>query len=105
MFFRDIPKAIHSVALTPNGKWALTGSYDCTARIWNLSNSDSSPRVLSGHTDSIHSVALTPDGKWALTGSDDKTARLWELVPRLSFAEVQKIIGAHEEATRSNDGP
>ena len=91
--------------MTPDGTWALTGSYDCTARIWNLSNPESSPRVLSGHTDAIHSVALTPDGKWALTGSIDTTARLWELVPRLSFAEVQKIIGADEESTRSNDGP
>ena len=71
----------------------------------DLSNSVSSPRVLLGHTDPINSVALTPDGKWALTGSDDKTARLWELVPRMSFAEVQKIIGVHEETTRRNDGP
>ena len=38
-------------------------------------------------------------------GLYDKTARLWELVPRMSFAEVQKIIGVHEEGTRSNDGP
>ena len=97
--------AIYSVALTPDGKWALTGSHDNTARLWDLSNPGSSPRVLSGHTGSIYSVALTPDGKWALTGSDDKTARLWELVPRMSFAEVQKIIGVHEEGTRSNDGP
>ena len=62
-------------------------------------------RVLEGHTDLISSVAQTLDGKWALTGSYDYTARLWELVPRMSFAEVQKIIGVHEEGTRSNDGP
>ena len=79
---------------------------DLTARLWDLSNPGSSPRVLSGHTGWIYSVALTADGKWALTGSIDTTARFWELFPRLSFAEVQKIIGAHEEATSaSNDGP
>ena len=49
--------------------WALTGSRDNTARLWDLSNPGSSPRVLSGHTNWILSVALTPDGKWALTGS------------------------------------
>ena len=66
--------AIYSVALTPDGKWALTGSWDCTARLWDLSNPVNSPRVLSGHTSLIYAVALTPDGRWALTGSRDNTA-------------------------------
>ena len=70
---------IRSVALTPDGKWALTGSNDKTARLWDLLNPGSSPRVLSGHTGWIYSVALTADGKWALTGSRDNTARLWDL--------------------------
>ena len=64
---------ILSVALTPDGKWALTGSQDNTARLWDLSNPGSSPRVLSGHKGAIFSIALTPDGKWALTGSKDNT--------------------------------
>ena len=68
-----------SIALTPDGKWALTGSLDNTARLWDLSNPGSRPRVLSGHIDRITSVALTEDGKWALTGSYDNTARLWDL--------------------------
>ena len=70
---------ITSVALTPDGKWALTGSEDGTARFLDLGNPTASPRVLSGHTDWIRSVALTPDRKWALTGSRDHTARLWDL--------------------------
>ena len=41
----------------------------------------------------------------ALTGSSDTTARLWELIPRMSLAEAQKIIGAYEETTRGNDDP
>ena len=49
---------IWSVALTPDGIWALTGSLDKTARLWNLKNPRSSARVLSGHTDVIWSVAL-----------------------------------------------
>ncbi len=71
--------AILSVALTPDGKWALTGSRDHTARLWDLSNAVSSPRVLSGHTGLISAVALMLDGIWALTGSIDTTARLWDL--------------------------
>ena len=60
--------------------WALTGSRDNTARLWDLANPGSSPRILSGHTDLVFSVALTADGKWALTGSRDNTARLWDLL-------------------------
>ena len=45
---------------------------------------------------------MTPDGKWALTGSNDNTALLWEIIPRMSLAKVQEIIGAHEETTRNN---
>ena len=70
---------IWSVALTADGRWAITGSDDHTARVWDLTNSGSSPRVLSGHTNWVLSVALTADGKWALTGSRDNTARLWDL--------------------------
>ena len=55
--------------------WALTGSNDNTALLWDLKNPDSSPRVLSGHTSWITSVALASDGTWALTGSYDNTAR------------------------------
>ena len=83
---------IYSVALTPDGKWALTGSYDNTARLWDLKNPGSSPRVLSGHTDAIWSVALTPDGKWALTGSYDNTARLWDLTNPDSSP---RVLSAH----------
>ena len=39
---------IQSVALTPDGRWALTGSFDSTARLWDLKNSTSSSRVLEG---------------------------------------------------------
>ena len=76
--------AIQSVALTPDGKCAVTGSEDNTVRFWDLANVSSSPHILLGYSDVIWSVALTPvaltpNGKWALTGSSDTTARLWNL--------------------------
>ena len=86
--------AIYSVALTADGKWALTGSQDNTARLWDLLNPESSPRVLSGHTGTINSVALTADGKWALTGSDDKTVRLWDL---LNPGSSPQVLSGHTE--------
>ena len=69
---------IYSSALTSDGKMALIGYFDGTARFWDLSN-PASPEVqgvLSGHTRAIMSVALSADGKVALTGASDGTARL-----------------------------
>ena len=68
---------------------ALTASADTTARLWDHENPDSSPRILSGHTEPIYSVALTPDGTRALTGSYDKTARLWDLVNFGTSPDIQ----------------
>ena len=71
---------IRSVSLTPDGKWAFSGSDDMTVRLWDLRNPESiNSYPLSGHVGVIVSVALTPDGIWALSGSVDKTARLWNL--------------------------
>ncbi|MBA3537631.1 MAG: hypothetical protein H0T84_13660 [Tatlockia sp.] len=71
-------KFLTSVAFSPDGKSGLTGSWDKTARLWDLSTLQS--RELKGHTDFVDSVAFSPDGNYALTGSWDKTACLWDVV-------------------------
>ena len=89
---------VAAVALTANGKRALTGSWDGTARLWDLSN-PSSPKqqgVLSGHSSEVPSVALTADGKLALTGSGDKTARLWDLSAPSSPRQLGVLYGHTE---------
>jgi WD40 repeat protein/serine/threonine protein kinase len=70
--------SVDAVALTPDGRLALTGGWDHTARLWELS-SGRCLRTLEGHAQTVGSVALTADGRLALTGSWDQTARLWEL--------------------------
>ena len=69
---------VQSVALTPDGRRALSGSWDKTLRLWDL-DTGACLQTLEGHTDEVDSVALTPDGRRALSGSWDKTLRLWDL--------------------------
>jgi WD40 repeat protein len=67
---------VTSVAFSPDGKYALTGSKDTTARLWDLA-SGREIQAFIGHTNIIYSVAFSPDGQYVLTGSGDNTARLW----------------------------
>ena len=55
---------VRSVAFSPDGRYVLTGSWDNTARIWDLTNPTAEPVVLEGHTDGITSVAFSPDGRY-----------------------------------------
>ena len=70
--------SVGAVALTADGKRAVSGSGDQTLRVWDLEG-DQEPRVLEGHTGWVRAVALTADGKRAVSGSDDRTLRVWDL--------------------------
>jgi len=69
---------VTAVALTADGKRAVSGSDDKTLWVWDLEGGQP-PRVLEGHTAAIRAVALTADGKRAVSGSDDNTLRVWDL--------------------------
>jgi WD40 repeat protein len=68
---------VKSVAFSPNGRFALSGSLDKTLRLWDLKTGECL-RTLTGHTGGVSSVAISPEGRFALSGSWDKTLRLWE---------------------------
>ena len=63
--------AVTSVAFSPDGKTALSGSGDHTARLWDLATGREI-RKLEGHSNGVCSVAFSPDGKTALSGSETK---------------------------------
>ena len=67
-----------SVAFSPDGRTALSGSRDGTVRHWELA-SGAEIRCLNGHTDWVTSVAFSPDGLTAISGSRDGTVRQWDL--------------------------
>jgi Caspase domain/WD domain, G-beta repeat len=66
------------VAITPDGRRALSSSKDKTLKLWDL-DSGQELRTFSGHSDSVNAVAITPDGRRALSGSWDNTLKLWDL--------------------------
>ena len=68
---------VNAVAFSPDGKTVLTGSWDKTARLWEVATGKQLGPNLQ-HQHAVSAVAFSPDGKTVLTGSYDKTARLWE---------------------------
>jgi WD40 repeat protein len=93
---------VNSVAVTPDGKYVVSGSgnvyllplilgRDNTVRLWDLA-SGQEVRRFTGHDGPVYSVAATPDGQYVVSGSNDKTVRLWELA---TGKEVRQFTG-HE---------
>ena len=71
-------RPVQSVAISPDGKTALSGASDKTMLLWDLT-SGQIIRRLEGHSDEVQSVAFSPDGKTALSGSWDKMLVLWDV--------------------------
>jgi WD40 repeat protein len=72
------PKAVSSVAFSPDGGLLATASWNNTVAVWQTNNLKAAPRLLTGHTGPVLSVAFL-DGKELVTGSADKTVRLWDV--------------------------
>jgi len=67
-----------SVAISPNGKYALSGGTNSkTPRLWDSSNGRD-VHFFYGHESYLNSVKFSPDGKYILSGASDGTTRLWE---------------------------
>jgi len=69
--------AVCALALSPDGRQALTGSIDRTARLWDAATGKEI-RCFRGHTQTVLSVAFSPDGRRAITGGLDQSARIWD---------------------------
>ena len=70
--------AVKSIAVSPDGTRAVTGSFDYSVMVWNLENRVPLRRLI-GHDAGVNSVAIAPDGKHAVSGGDDGLVILWDL--------------------------
>lgn len=88
-----------SADFSPDGRRIVTGSADCTVRIWNAADGKQL-QVLKGHEGQVRIVAFSPDGKRVASGADDCMVGIWTL------SEPQKpIVIGDLEPDESNDHP
>jgi WD40 repeat protein len=69
-------EAVHTAALSPDGRTVLTGGVDGTARLWDADTGRL--RGLLRHPAPVVAVAFSPDSRLVLTGCWDGTAQVWE---------------------------
>eukprot|EP00919_Chromeraceae_sp_WS-2016_P045212 GHVR01107746.1.p1 GENE.GHVR01107746.1~~GHVR01107746.1.p1 ORF type:complete len:321 (+),score=69.77 GHVR01107746.1:107-1069(+) len=75
---------VQDVVMSTDGAFALSGSWDKTLRLWDLT-SGNSVRKFIGHTADIYSVAFSSDNRQIVSASRDKTMRLWNTLAECKF--------------------
>lgn len=80
---------VTSVVTAANGRWAMSGSEDRTARWWDLASGREICRF-TGAARAVTKVALASDGRIALGSAADGKVLLWRLP-----AALQKQLGAN----------
>lgn len=89
-------QAILSVAVSNDGFYAVTGSRDKSAKLWELSTGRE-VRTLLGHEGSVNCIDISKDGKYIITSSGDGTAKIWDAYTGkeiYSSAPDEKILTA-----------
>jgi WD40 repeat protein len=95
--------AVNAVAVTPDGRLAVSASLDQTLKVWEVA-SGRELRTLQGHTGYVTGVALSEDGQRAVSASADWMLKVWEVA---SGRELRTLIG-HDDVVHgvalSGDG-
>ena len=67
--------AVRALAVSPDGKSVISGSFDTSAIVWSL-ESETAVEVLRFHNGAVNAVAALPDGRFASGGEDGRIA-IW----------------------------
>ena len=67
---------VMSVAISPDGRWAVSGDEHWTVRFWDLRSGQEVPgRRLPDHRHQVQALAFSPDGTKILSGGKDSVLR------------------------------
>jgi WD40 repeat protein len=107
--FEDQHDPVTAVYLSPNARFALTGSGQAVIQrdngrfvqsgmihLWDLS-ACRCLRTFEGHGGAVTSVCMSFDGRYALSGSTDATMKLWEI----GSGQCLRTFAGHADAVTS----
>jgi WD40 repeat protein len=94
---------VTGVAVSADGKVAVSASRDHTLKIWDLANGREL-HTLRGHTGPAWGVALNADATVAVSASDDQTLKVWDMASGRELRTLQGHIGGVRGVALSADG-
>jgi len=97
--------AVAAADISPDSKLLVTGSWDQSAKIWDIASGKALRKLDGLHQGYVNSVRFSPDGQSILTGCDDGTARLWDVA---TGGPLETVFRGHHSRIRlacfSSDG-
>ena len=94
---------VTAVAITPDGKQAVSAARDHTLKVWDIQRGKQL-HTLNGHKEWVTGVAVTSDGKRAVSTAADKTLKVWDL----KSGKVLHTLRGHTDIVKTvaltNDG-
>merc|ERR1712058_98899 len=95
---------ISDVVLSLDGHFALSGSWDKTLRLWDLS-ARKTTRRFEDHTKDVLSVAFSADNRQIVSAARDKTIKLWNTLAQCKYTiQEDGHTGYLNTVTMSPDG-
>jgi WD40 repeat protein/serine/threonine protein kinase len=101
-YFRGHRARVNSVCLSPDVRFALSGSDDGTLKQWDVA-SGKCLRTLKGHKGRVKSISLSHDGRIVASGSEDGTLKVWDVASGQCLRTLKGYKGVRSVCV-SHDG-
>jgi guanine nucleotide-binding protein subunit beta-2-like 1 protein len=97
---------VSDVTLSSDGQFCLSGSWDGTLRLWDLSTGETTRQFIS-HNKDVLSVAFSADNRQIVSGSRDKNIKLWNTIGecKLTIGEAHADWVSCVRFSPSGDNP
>ncbi len=100
MTLRGHGGSVTSIAISPDGKRIVSGSYDETIKVWDAAIR--AEAVTLSHHNCAVSIAFSPDSKSIISGGTDRTIKVWDSA---TGAELMTLRGHDNTVDSVNISP
>src|SRR5262249_35994569 len=76
--------------LSADGKFAISGSMDGTARVWDVGTGREVQKYAE-HSSLVSAVAFNPNGRWGISGGFDGVVAAWKVASAEELWRVENL--------------